>query len=377
MRIACVFMGRKGAGPIYAYEMVKALLEKGHDVVAFISSFTENLDSWKSLGIQLNILDTYTSTITYLKGTIKFRFKSLKIIKRKYAKSVFDSVYVPMDHPWNDMIISNLKYNKYLYTIHDPKEHSSNNKIRLFFFKLYSKFLKIGLKKNKVSDYIILSECFKKNVEKKYKTKNVHVIKHAIFDFYKKESSYDFYGYDKNKTNFLFFGRIDEYKGLHVLSKAYKEILKNNKDVTLTIVGSGNFNPYKNDYEKLDNVTIINRWIPDGEVFSYFDSSANVVVVLPYIDATQSGVIPIAMNAKVLCIVSNCGGLSEQVEQNVTGLMFKSGDYEELSKVMQNVVDNKYNKLIIDNAYNYINSLTWENSALKVIGIINNKLEDI
>lgn len=51
----------------------------------------------------------------------------------------------------------------------------------------------------------------------------------------------------------------------------------------------------------------------DEEVESIF-SGENLVAVLPYLDATQSGVVLTAMDYGVPVIATDTGGLSEQIE---------------------------------------------------------------
>ena len=47
---------------------------------------------------------------------------------------------------------------------------------------------------------------------------------------------------NEETINFLFFGRIEKYKGIQLLAKAYKELVQTpHLDITLTIAGSGNF----------------------------------------------------------------------------------------------------------------------------------------
>ena len=91
----------------------------------------------------------------------------------------------------------------------------------------------------------------------------------------------------------LYFGFVREYKGLKILFESMKDVLEN-MDVTLLVVGE--FWDDKNSYLELinvlgieKNVLIIDKYIPNEEVGLYF--SAADIVVLPYISASQSGII--------------------------------------------------------------------------------------
>lgn len=137
---------------------------------------------------------------------------------------------------------------------------------------------------------------------------------------------------DKKTINFLFFGRIEKYKGIQLLAKAYKELVQTHSlNITLTIAGSGNLAEYREEFRNIPNVTIINRYIPDNEIGQYF-SIPNTIVVLPYIDASQSGVIPIALEYNTPIIASETGGLKEQLNNGEIGIFCKVNDINSLKE---------------------------------------------
>jgi len=91
----------------------------------------------------------------------------------------------------------------------------------------------------------------------------------------------------------LFFGRIWEYKGLEYLIRAEPLISERIPDVKIVIAGRGeDFEKYRRMMVNPDRFEIHNESIPDALVAQYFGESS--VVVLPYIDASQSGVVPVA-----------------------------------------------------------------------------------
>jgi len=120
----------------------------------------------------------------------------------------------------------------------------------------------------------------------------------------------------------LFFGFIRGYKGLDILLEAFKNA---DNDHTLLIAGE----PYE-DFEKYQpaidalkaagkNVVDHIRYIEDHEVPTLF--SASDVCVLPYKSATQSGIASIAMHFELPMIVTNVGGLPEEVDNGKTGMI--------------------------------------------------------
>ena len=122
---------------------------------------------------------------------------------------------------------------------------------------------------------------------------------------------------------YLFFGRIDKYKGIKRMCEAYIDLPSDKKN--LIIAGSGFFSPEENEMIKSDaGIKVINRYISDGEMIWLFKHAK--AVVLPYIEATQSGIIPIAYKYGVPVITSDVPGLTQFVVNGETGFICKNKD---------------------------------------------------
>ena len=127
----------------------------------------------------------------------------------------------------------------------------------------------------------------------------------------------------------LFFGFIRKYKGLDILLDAMqiiKNVKVNNKHIKLLIAGEfyDDRKLYEEQIERLgikNNLILHTDFIPDKEVRNYF--CAADVVIQPYRNATQSGVIPVAYHYEVPMIVTNVGGLPKMVPHNKVGLVAK------------------------------------------------------
>jgi glycosyltransferase involved in cell wall biosynthesis len=126
-----------------------------------------------------------------------------------------------------------------------------------------------------------------------------------------------------NEKVLLFFGYVRKYKGVNFLLDAMTEILKKLK-VKLLIVGE--FYEDENiTHEKIrslgfDNqVVVLSDYMPNEFVRYFF--CASDVVMLPYIDATQSGITQIAYYYDKPVIATDVGGLAEVVINNKTGMI--------------------------------------------------------
>ena len=135
----------------------------------------------------------------------------------------------------------------------------------------------------------------------------------------------------------LFFGFVRKYKGLDYLIKAMPEIKKKLSNVKLLVVGD--FGDDKEDYIKLindgdvaDQIEIHDGYIPDKEVEKFF--AASDVVVLPYVSATQSGIVQIAYGFDKPVIATNVGGLPDVVTDGKTGYLVEAENPEKLAEAV-------------------------------------------
>jgi glycosyltransferase involved in cell wall biosynthesis len=131
----------------------------------------------------------------------------------------------------------------------------------------------------------------------------------------------------------LYFGYIRKYKGVEILLDAMPTITK---QLGAKLIVAGEFYEDKEAYlAKIDaldlesHLILADRFIPDEEVNLYF--SAADVMVLPYLSATQSGIVSIALNYELPCIVTAVGGLPEVIRHQETGLLVPPNDSQALA----------------------------------------------
>jgi glycosyltransferase involved in cell wall biosynthesis len=136
------------------------------------------------------------------------------------------------------------------------------------------------------------------------------------------------------KRVLLFFGLVRPYKGLSVLLHALPRVRQAVPNVHLLVVGEvwGSQQPYMDQLARLgiaDVVTIVNRYVPNEELGTYFGAAD--VAVLPYVSATQSGVVQLAFGFGVPVITTRVGGLGEAVAHQRTGLLVPPNDVAALA----------------------------------------------
>ncbi|MBR6698055.1 MAG: glycosyltransferase family 4 protein [Lachnospiraceae bacterium] len=339
LKILISYHGKRGSGPSYSLEWAKGLKECGCEVYAIVSKEVVNLEEWENVIVKDNLylIDTHKdySKISLLLKTIKLCLIGRREIKKQFKGIKFDISFHTFYCHWANLVDRWIKVDKVVAICHDPIAHTGTHfYMQYLYYRHY----------RKADDVFTLTKAFKKTVNEQFGTpmERIHYIPHGRMQMYNKYSQemLETLNYKNDKYNFLFFGFIEHYKGLKVLAEAYKELSLKRNDITLTIAGNGDFSPYAKSFLNLENVNIINRYIKDEEVGALF-AGPNVIVVLPYINATQSGVIPIAYEFLTPVIASDTGGLKEQLCDGKIGLLHVNGDSKDLALKMESIIENK------------------------------------
>ena len=106
----------------------------------------------------------------------------------------------------------------------------------------------------------------------------------------------------------LFFGRLLPYKGLDLLADALERGMP--QGLSLRVVGQGPDSPELARLAAIPGVTVENRWVPEDEIGTLIAWAH--ALVLPYREASQSGVAAAAIAARRWVVSTRVGGLVEQ-----------------------------------------------------------------
>ena len=231
----------------------------------------------------------------------------------------------------------------------------------------------------KRSDKIVVhGKKIKETMMQEYNISNdkIHVIQIGEHDVapYKKWERKDV---RENGNLILFFGRIHKYKGLQYLIKAESKITKEVENAKIIIAGKGeDFKKYEKMMENKDRFSIKNHYISYKEGAELFQKCS--VVVLPYIEASQSGIIPLSYGFKKPVVVTDVGSLSEIVDEGVTGFVVPPRDPKALADVIIKLLkDEKLRKKMGENAYKKLKSnLSWNKIAEKTIEVYKEAIKE-
>ena len=349
MKILIITMNIRGGMIHYVSQMANSL-SKTVDVVVIAPEGVEKYNFEKDVKIielkMGNILKNFLTNTLILTRPYKF----LKVIYEENP----DIIHFNENHLWTALLLPFLKKFNILTMVHDIKPHPGRRTIdQKIAKKLYYHF----------SDCLLVHGEYAK---KELKTnKKCCSIPHGDYSF--------FLNYQKGKIEeesetILFFGNIVDYKGLDYLIKSINYISKVKPKIKLIIAGSGDFENYKSLVNDV-NFEIHNRYINDEEVPYFFQRAK--LVVLPYIECTQTGIIPIAYAFKKPVIVTDVGSIPEVVEDGKTGIIIPPKNPILLSRAITKILDNENlrKQMGINGYIKMEKELSWDSVTEKLIKI--------
>ena len=135
----------------------------------------------------------------------------------------------------------------------------------------------------------------------------------------------------------LFFGRIYRYKGLDVLVDAEPKVSALVPDARFVVAGTGDaLDECCSRMVHPDRFAVTDRRLSEAETSVLFREAW--VVVLPYLEASQSAVAAIAMAYGVPVVATSVGGLPEAVYHGRSGTIVPPGDPDALADAIAEIL---------------------------------------
>jgi glycosyltransferase involved in cell wall biosynthesis len=249
------------------------------------------------------------------------QFGVIRKIFRRIHEFAPDVIHYQGAHVWFDLALPFLRRYPLVFTIHDFKPHPGDR------LSLKTPFWVEMFARRRADELIVHSQYLREIVARNLPgaAANTSVIPHIQIGEDLPPSA------SKEEEHLvLFFGRIWEYKGLEYLIRAEPLITARVPDARILIAGQGeDFSRYARMMIHSDRFIVHNEFISDERAADYFRRAS--VVVLPYIEASQSGVIPVAYSAARPVVATTVGGLPEIVEDGRTGYLVAPRDAAQLA----------------------------------------------
>jgi glycosyltransferase involved in cell wall biosynthesis len=226
-----------------------------------------------------------------------------------------------------------IKNTPIVLSIHDPEPHTGEGNWRVNL----ARWLTFG----RVKRYILHNHALKESFCLSFKLKRdiVDVIPLGVYMVFREWATS---GVAQDGRTVLFFGRISPYKGIEVLYRAAPLVAEQIQNVRFIVAGRplrGYQLPVSPILSNGGQIEVISEYIPNSLLAKLFQRAT--VVVCPYTDATQSGVVLTAFAFERPVIASRVGGLPEYVEDGVTGWLMPPGDAKDLAEAIVQSLTNK------------------------------------
>lgn len=253
-------------------------------------------------------------------GQIAFQRRAIREIQRFRP----DVVHIQSGHPWFNLFLHRLRRLPVVITIHDPRTHLGDRASQKAPQAVYDYgFRRADLVIVHVPQMVepVVSEIG-------VAADRVRVVPHvAIGD---ETLAPDV---AEEPGTLLFFGRIWPYKGLDVLIRAQPKITAAVPEARIIVAGQGeDFDRYRALMADPGRFEVHNSHVPAQLQAEVFRRSS--VVVLPYLEATQSGVVVNAYAYHKPVVATAVGGLVAQVDHGRTGLLVPPNDVDALAEAV-------------------------------------------
>jgi glycosyltransferase involved in cell wall biosynthesis len=216
-----------------------------------------------------------------------------------------------------------------IYTVHNlhpPLKHKEMN--------FMVRFIVNGVKKNIKNSYGLCTSSMEQFLEMQKKFLDKKIFFHTMPSHISKIMIEGNKICDElnNANNYiLFFGNIAKRKGIDVLCKAFSKLDEN---IKLVIAGNGENTFFD---ENIPNLIFINRYILDSEIRSLFENAK--CVIYPYVWISQSAVLQFSYYFGIPVIASDLPYFKSQIIEGKTGLLFETGDSEDLIKKIKTILN--------------------------------------
>lgn len=305
--------GRRGGGPKYTLDLARSLsAEVDCTLHLSLSRQAEIYGDLVGLGLPVHAIDTYYNRRTALMATLR-----LSSLRRRFSQILIDneigSVISTMSHLWSPFMVDRVRDAgaKLITVVHDAVAHPGDE----YPFRRLMMMLELGY-----TDHVVtLTQAVADQLMRQHRipAHRISVIPHGVFQFGTAPIRVRTAPHDR-PLRFLFFGRLLPYKGLDLLLDAI-DCLPPDLPFTVHVAGSGDPGLLLPRLMGSNRITLDHRWIPESEIAQILDRAD--VVVAPYREASQSGVLAAAYGAGLPMIVTPIGGLPEQVAPYGAGLV--------------------------------------------------------
>ena len=366
LKLLLWYWGRRGGGAQFALGLAYALCARSDVALdASFSRFVETERELRRILPKAGFLPTYRSAAE-LPATVWRLPVAIADLVARARRS--DAVLCAMPHLWQPPALLALTRVgvPFIPVIHDAAAHLGESRL-VWFWQHLGAF-------SRAAAIIALSQHVAETLRKRAVSAPIHVMSlPPVFAASPLREHLPLRHDGVARVRFLFFGRFLPYKGLDLLRDAFQLVQAATNRATLQVAGHGALDRCAPGLRHLPGVVVEERWIAEDEIPALISGAD--VVVLPYREASQSGVVPQATALGKPVIVTPVGGLPEQIPPEA-GLITKGVDATSLADAMLAMLDPALFDRLTAGARRYAEADPWARFADELLGIVRSVVGD-
>jgi glycosyltransferase involved in cell wall biosynthesis len=282
---------------------------------------------------------------------------------RMLRKGNYDLIHLQFEWEWAMLLLyPMIRKIPLVFTVHDPYQHPGNRRFFIMYMDLLQAFFI-----RKAKRLVVHGDVMRRQLLQRYpRVRPEEVLSHLIGDssLQSRMDSNASAESDPSPDNIiLFFGNVRPNKGVPYLVKAEPLLAAKLDNFRIHIVGRCADDSYKKLIVDRSRYVLSEQFLPHDKVAEVF--SAATVVVLPYLDATQTAVIPLAYGYGRPVVASAVGGIVDMVEDGKTGILVEPRNERALADALCTILTDKaLAGRMGRNAREFAKTrLSWESSA--------------
>ncbi|GAB4481759.1 MAG: hypothetical protein OHK0044_30450 [Burkholderiaceae bacterium] len=322
LRITFTYWGRRGFGR-FALDIARAATaDESLDATFSVSRQNEAFAEFEALGDAVVAVDTFSSAPDALLGAGRV-FSIRRTLRRHVARHRTQAVVELMPHVWSPLVMPAVSSAgvAYLTTVHDALTHPGDHRSHAAAWLLR--------RATQQADGILtLSHQVAAQIKKRGLDRKERVFELFLPDLGVASRRRAEPPSEGRPWRLLFLGRILSYKGLPLFLDMVDELRRRGIGVEIGVYGEGDLGACETRLARL-GAEVVNRWLTEQEIETALGRFH--AVVLSHTEASQSGVAAAAFGAAVPVIATPVGGLVEQIEDGVTGILAARTDAASLA----------------------------------------------
>lgn len=317
--------------PVYANSLViqKKYLSESVETYGLGSNKFDNL--------YLKNKEDFTFLTVNTSLTPRPSFESFKIWKKEKSKIInfikvnkITHIYFINKHIWNLFLIASIQNLniKFYHCLHDPIGHNGDkiSKGVLYYNKVLIHYL----------DGIVVLSDNSYNDTKNYLKPKCNIVKLPLI-----QTEWLPFTNLRNFNTVLFFGRLNNYKGLDYVPLLADEMFKLDPTIQIIVAGKKSDDLDESVLTNLSNrpnIKLYEGFVDESKLDDYYFESS--MVLIPYKSITQSGIIVDSYNHSRTIACFNIKGIEEFIT-NENAIIIDNFDYKLMAKKIVETLHNK------------------------------------